>query len=261
MAAAIEIHGVSKRFMLRHNRANSFRQKLIGLYRPDRRERREKFWVLRDVNLNIPKGESFALLGANGSGKSTLLKLIAGTMPPTSGKIQVDGTVAPMIELGIGFHPELSGKDNIFLNASLYGWTREDTEQVYDQIVEFSDLGKFLDAPLRAYSSGMRARLAFATASHLEADILLIDEVLAVGDEAFQQRCLARIERLRGQGRTMVFVSHNLQQIENICTRGALLSRGLVSASGPIREVIDAHHTEQARLAASAGSARPPSTP
>ena len=242
MEAAIRLDGVSKRFVLRHNRSNTFRSRVIGLVRPEVRERREDLWVLQDIDLTVQRGESVALIGTNGCGKSTLLKLIARTMPPTTGNVHTLGRVAPMIELGLGFHPELNGKDNIALNASLYGLTRREIQRMYPQVLEFSELGSFIDVPLKNYSSGMHARLAFSTAIHLQPDVMLVDEVLSVGDERFQNKCVDRIQQFRREGKTLVFVSHNADQVAKVCDRAVWIDKGRIRQQGPVADVIAAYH-------------------
>lgn len=242
--SVIELRDVSKRFVIRHNRAQSLRDKLLGLVHRQRRERREEFWALREISLNIERGDAVALLGANGSGKSTLLKLIAGTMPPTAGSLSVRGRTAPMIELGLGFNHELTGQENVYLNASLYGLGRREIDLVYDDIVAFAELQKFIDVAMKNYSAGMYVRLAFAVAIHLDPQILLIDEVLAVGDERFQKKCIQRILELRQQGKTIVFVSHNPEQVESVCDRACLLREGRLVAKGDARAVLSFYRSE-----------------
>ena len=239
MAGAVELRNVSKVFHLRHNPARNLKVRLIGLYNRRHRERVEKFWALRDVDLTVRSGECFALIGPNGSGKSTLLRLIAGILPPTTGEVVVRGRVVPMIELGAGFHPELTGEENIYLNASLFGLSRRDTEAIYRDIVAFSGLEQhFIDQPVKNYSSGMQARLGFSVAVHLTPDILVVDEVLAVGDEAFQRKCFARIEEFRKRGTTMILVSHGMAMVEQVCDRAGLLVRGRLEADGEPAKVI-----------------------
>jgi ABC-2 type transport system ATP-binding protein len=238
VAAAIELRRVSKVFRLRHNAARSLKVRLIGLYNRRHRERVEEFWALREVDLTVRPGECLGLIGPNGSGKSTLLRVMAGILPPTTGEVVVRGRVAPMIELGVGFHPDLTGEENIYLNASLFGLSRRDTEAVYRDVVAFSELGRFIDQPVKSYSSGMYMRLGFSIAVHLTADILLIDEILAVGDEAFQQKCLKRMAEFRERGTTIVLVSHSLGMIEEMCDRACLLARGRLEADGDPEKVV-----------------------
>lgn len=232
MAAAIVLSGVSKAFVLRHNAVDDLKVRFLGLFHERHRERRDRFWALRAIDLEIEAGETLGLIGLNGSGKSTLLRVIAGIYPPTAGEVRTTGRVATMIELGVGFHPELTGRENVYLNAALYGLRRREIDALYDDVVAFAELERFIDAPLKTYSSGMQMRLGFAVAAHLDPDILLVDEVLAVGDEPFQQKCLARMAGFRKKGKTIVFVSHDLRVVSEICDRVALLHHGTLVESG-----------------------------
>lgn len=243
MAAAIEVRHVWKRFTIRHNRADSLKERFVGLFNRRYRERREIFWALREINLTVEPGEALGLIGPNGSGKSTLLRLIARTLYPTQGEIIVRGRVAPMIEIGVGFHQELTGHENIYLNASLYGLTRREVDRLYRDIVEFSELGEFIDVPVKNYSTGMYARLGFSIAVHLDPDILLIDEVLAVGDERFQKKCMERMMEFRRRGKTILFVSHNATAVKQLCDRAYLLAQGMVVALGGVASVLEAYET------------------
>lgn len=243
MLPAIEVRNVWKQFLVRHNRADSLKERFIGLFNKRYREHCEPFWALRDISFTVERGEALGLIGPNGSGKSTLLRLIARTLVPTKGEIIVRGRVAPMIELGVGFHHELTGQENIYLNASLYGLTRREIDRIYKDIVDFSELGEFIDVPVKNYSTGMYARLGFSIAVHLDPDILLIDEVLAVGDEHFQKKCLERMMEFRRRGKTIVFVSHSAEAIKKLCDRACLLSQGTITAIGeaaPVLEVYEA---------------------
>ncbi len=243
MRLAIEVRDVWQRFLIRHNRADSLKSKFVGLFHERYRERREEFWALRGINLTIGAGEALGLIGANGSGKSTLLRLIARTLSPTRGEIVVRGRVAPVIELGIGFHHELTGQENIYLNASLYGLTGREIDSIYSAIVDFSELGDFIDAPVKNYSTGMYARLGFSVAVHLAPDVLLIDEVLAVGDEHFQKKCLERMQEFRHQGKTIVFVSHSPALVQAHCDRACLLNHGAIVALGDVTQVLQAYRS------------------
>jgi ABC-2 type transport system ATP-binding protein len=225
---AIRATGVSKRFR-GHRAATSMKERLIR--RPSGRAG-EGFWALRDVTVEAPHGHTVGLIGANGSGKSTLLKVLAGILQPTSGDVTVNGRVASLLELGAGFTGELSGRQNVFLNASLLGLTRRETAAVFDSIVDFSELADFIDDPVKHYSSGMYVRLGFAVAVHVDPDILLVDEVLAVGDEAFSRKCLSRIAEFQQEGRTILVVSHALDLVERICDRCVVLHRGEVVYDG-----------------------------
>ncbi|HEX9605098.1 MAG TPA: ABC transporter ATP-binding protein [Myxococcales bacterium] len=193
----------------------------------------EKFWALRNVSLQIAPGEAIALVGHNGSGKSTLLKTIAGVLEPSEGAAVAQGRISPMIELGAGFDPELSGRDNVYLNGALLGFSRKQMEAKFQRIVDFSELGDFIDLPVKNYSSGMYARLGFAIAQDVEPDILIVDEVLAVGDERFQEKCKRRIQEFRAAGITFVFVSHSLPTARELCPRAAVLHHGRLAFDGP----------------------------
>ena len=238
MDAAIELTGVSKAFVLRRNPSYNLKVRVLGLFHPHQREWHELFWALHDVNLTVRRGECLGLIGSNGSGKSTLLRIIAGIFEPTTGRVAVRGRVTPMIELNVGFHPDLSGRENVYLNTSLYGLSREETDELYDAIVRFSELGEFIDLPVKNYSSGMYVRLGFSVAAHLRPDVLLIDEVLAVGDERFRQKCLARMEEVRRRGTTIVLVSHDMSIVEQMCDRAYLLVRGHPDLEGEPGKVI-----------------------
>jgi len=211
----------------------------------------EKFWALREINFEIPSGEGVGIIGRNGAGKSTLLKILSRITAPTYGRVTLQGRVASLLEVGTGFHPELSGRENIYLNASILGMGQKEIKQKFDDIVSFSGIEKFLDTPVKRYSSGMYVRLAFAVAAHVDADILLVDEVLAVGDAEFQKRCLGMMGDVARSGRTVLFVSHNLTALRNLCTTGLLLDSGHLSAYGKIPEVLNqytsnrttGHHT------------------
>ncbi|MHB8414453.1 MAG: ABC transporter ATP-binding protein [Acidiferrobacteraceae bacterium] len=229
----IVVEHVSKTFALRHNRVDSLKGRVVGLFKRRWRQRVEHFEALHDVSLTVSKGESVALLGHNGSGKSTLLQIIARILRPTSGHVHVQGRVAPLIELGVGFSPELTGEENIYLNASLYGFSNRATARIYGKIVAFSELGDFIDTPVKNYSSGMYMRLGFSVAAHLDPHILLADEVLAVGDQAFQEKCHNRIRELQRNGLILVLVTHSQVQAAQFCTRYIRLDHGQVIDQGP----------------------------
>lgn len=214
--------GVSKRFRTHTERATSFKERFV--HRRDGPA--EDFWALRDIELSIAPGQTVGLIGANGSGKSTLLKVLAGILQPTRGECTVHGRIASLLELGAGFNGELSGRDNVYLNASLLGLSRRETNALFDSVVEFAEMAHKIDDPVKHYSSGQYIRLGFAIAVHVDPDVLLVDEVLAVGDEAFQAKCLAKIEEFREEGRTILFVSHSLELVENICDRVVVLEAG-----------------------------------
>lgn len=201
----------------------------------------EEFWALKDVSFEVKRGEVLGIIGRNGAGKSTLLKLLSRITDPTRGEIRIKGRVASLLEVGTGFHPELTGRENVFLNGAILGMTREQIRGKFDEIVAFAEIEKFLDTPVKYYSSGMYVRLAFAVAAHLEPDILIVDEVLAVGDMAFQKKCLASMEATTQQGRTVLLVSHNMPTVLSLCTRAVLLSGGVVAAEGPPAAVLETY--------------------
>ncbi|MGB4778667.1 MAG: ABC transporter ATP-binding protein [Microbacterium sp.] len=223
------MENVSKRFTIRKD--SSIKERIVTLGRAGRRHKKD-FWALRDVSLDIYAGETIGLIGHNGSGKSTLLKMIGGIIEPTSGTVVERGRLAALLELGAGFHPDLTGRENIFLNASVLGLSREETEAQFDDIVAFASIGDFIDTQVKFYSSGMYVRLAFAVAVHTDPDVLLVDEVLAVGDEAFQRKCMDRIRDFQHQGRTIILVSHSLDQVVDLCGRCVLLDKGKVLFDG-----------------------------
>ncbi|MCC6475247.1 MAG: ABC transporter ATP-binding protein, partial [Burkholderiales bacterium] len=196
-------------------------------------------WALKDINFEVQKGEVLGIIGKNGAGKSTLLKILSKVTSPTVGQVKIKGRIASLLEVGTGFHPELSGKENIFLNGAILGMTKKEVRAKFDEIVDFSGVERYIDTPVKRYSSGMYVRLAFAVAAHLEPEILIIDEVLAVGDAEFQKKCLGKMKDVSGQGRTVLFVSHNMTAVRSLCTRGLLLENGLLAKSGPIGDVID----------------------
>jgi ABC-2 type transport system ATP-binding protein len=229
---------VSKRFLLHHNRAYSLKARLLSTVVPKLRPRVDDFWALRDIELCIHRGEAVGLVGRNGSGKSTLLKTLAGLHRPTIGRVLVRRGVkiGTMIELGVGFHPELSGRENVYLSASVYGLTKPDVDRIYDAVVDYSEIGNFIDEPIKNYSSGMMMRLAFALAIRIDAEVLLLDEIFAVGDEAFQQKCRATMRDFIGRGRTLIFVSHSADLVAEICNRVCVLSRGQMVFDGGVKE-------------------------
>jgi len=229
------IDNVSKRFVLRKD--NSLKERLVTLGRVGRRHR-EEFWALAGVTTSIQAGHTVALIGHNGSGKSTLLKVIGGIIDPTSGSVQRRGRVAALLELGAGFHPDLTGRENVFLNASIMGLSRSVTEARFDDILEFSGIGDFIDTQVKFYSSGMYVRLAFAVAVHTDPDLLLVDEVLAVGDEAFQRKCLDKIRSFQEEGRTIILVTHALSQVVELCDRAILLNKGVIEFDGEPRVAV-----------------------
>ncbi len=237
MLPIIECRGVSKAFSLRSNRQYLLKDRVLGLVRPHLREITELFWALQDVTIAVDPREAFAFIGPNGAGKSTLFRIIAGIFPPTAGSVQTRGRIAPLLALGVGFHPELTGRENIYLSAALFGFTTPEIRAVEGAITEFSELGHFIDVPIKNYSAGMHMRLGFSIAAHLQPDIFLLDEVLAVGDAQFQQKCLQRLDQERLAGRTFVVATHDLDFVEQRCDRAALLVNGRVAALGSAKEV------------------------
>lgn len=230
----IIIDDVHKNFKLRHT--HSIKETALAAIR--RKPLTTDFHALDGVSFEIGEGESVALLGFNGSGKSTMLKLISGVMEPDSGTVLTRGRVAGLIEVGAGFHPDLSGRENIFLNAAILGMSKKETEARYDEIVAFSEIEQFIDTEVKHYSSGMFLRLAFSVAIHTEMDILLIDEILSVGDEPFQKKCLARVRELHAKGKSLVVVSHDLNMVSELCERGILLQKGEVRFDGPSKDAV-----------------------
>lgn len=231
----VRLHDVAKRFVLRKD--NSLKERLVTLGRLGRKHR-EEFWALRGIELTIPAGSTIGLIGHNGSGKSTLLKVIGGIIGPTSGTVESRGRIAALLELGAGFHPDLTGRENVYLNASILGMSRKETDARFAEILAFAGIGEFIDTQVKFYSSGMYVRLAFAVAVHTDPDILLVDEVLSVGDEAFQRKCLDTIRRFQQEGRTIVLVSHSLGQIQEFCDRTVLLDHGDVAFDGDPSEAV-----------------------
>lgn len=229
----VRVEGVSKSFQVRKD--NTLKDRIFHLGKLGR-EHRERFTAVDDVTLDIQAGTTVGLLGANGSGKSTLLKLIGGILAPTSGAIFSRGRMAALLELGAGFHPDLSGRENVYLNAAILGLSRDEVDRQFDAIHEFSGIGEFIDTQVKFYSSGMFVRLAFAVAVHTDPDVLLVDEVLAVGDEAFQRKCMERIAQFRAEGRTIVLVSHSASQVQELCDRAVVLKSGEIVFDGDVNE-------------------------
>jgi ABC-2 type transport system ATP-binding protein len=236
LTTAIEIRNLNKQFVLRHTR--SLKEALVWLLRGRKGDLAKKFHALRDLSIDVEHGETVALLGLNGSGKSTLLKHISGVMLPDSGTVRTGGRVAGLIEVGAGFHPDLSGRDNVYLNGAILGMTEAEIKDKFDSIVEFAEIGEFIDTEVKFYSSGMYLRLAFSVAVHTDPDVFLVDEILAVGDEPFQKKCLAKIKELAAAGKTLIVVSHDLDLVAHVCERGVLLEHGSVVMDGPVDEVI-----------------------
>lgn len=237
---SIEIQDVYKTFNVYLDKANSLKEKLL-FWKRNKKEVRE---VLKGINLNIKKGEAVALIGVNGSGKSTLLKLMTKIIYPNKGKIITYGKITSLLELGAGFHPDFSGRENIYFNASIFGLNKKQIDERIEQIIEFSELEKYIDNPVRTYSSGMFMRLAFAVAINVDADILLVDEILSVGDQHFQEKCLNKMKELKTEGKTMVFVTHNLESAKELCDRTVWLHQGVIKMDGATDEVIEEYLKE-----------------
>lgn len=237
---SIEVQDVYKTFNVYLDKANSLKEKLL-FWQRNKKEVRE---VLNGINLNIKKGEAVALIGVNGSGKSTLLKLMTKIIYPNKGKIITYGKLTSLLELGAGFHPDFSGRENIYFNASIFGLNKKQIDERIEQIIEFSELEKYIDNPVRTYSSGMFMRLAFAVAINVDADILLVDEILSVGDQHFQEKCLNKMKDLKTEGKTMVFVTHNLESAKELCDRTVWLHQGEIKMDGSTDEVIEEYLKE-----------------
>jgi ABC-type polysaccharide/polyol phosphate transport system ATPase subunit len=244
--AGLVIHAraVSKQFILRHNRNSSIKSRVLGLLHERQRETLEPFWALRDISIAIGRGERVGLVGRNGSGKSTLLKLIAGIHRPTSGQLLMarGAVVGTMIELGIGFHPDLTGTENVFLNAAIHGRSKEEIDEMYPKVVEYSGLDRFMDVALKNYSSGMHMRLGFAVAANLNPDIMLLDEVFAVGDEDFQKKCMKTMDGFAAEGRTIIFVSHMVSAVKAMCRRVCVLEAGRLHFDGDVERGLAEYH-------------------
>ncbi len=237
---AISVNNVSKFFKLPHEKNSSIKSWVTGSLKR-RNKGYEVQHALQNVSFDIKKGEFFGIVGRNGSGKSTLLKILAGIYQPTSGNIKTHGRLVPFIELGVGFNPELSGRENVYLNGALLGFTRKEIDTMYDEIVEFAELEKFMDQKLKNYSSGMQVRLAFSVATHAEADILLVDEVLAVGDADFQRKCFNYFKLLKNQGKTVVFVSHDMNAVREYCDRAVLIEKSKIIVEGNVGKVASSY--------------------
>lgn len=258
MSTVIKVENLSKRYRLGvinrdmlyrdlQSRWARFRGKedpnaSIGLTHEQRLEHGDEFWALRNVDLEVKEGEIVGIIGRNGAGKSTLLKILSLITAPTEGRIKVKGRIASLLEVGTGFHPELTGRENVFLNGAILGMTRKEIRSKFDQIVDFADIHEFIDTPVKRYSSGMYVRLAFAVAAHLEPEILIVDEVLAVGDMDFQKKCLGRMEEVSQKGRTVLFVSHNMPMISSLCSQCVLLDSGKLVAKGATGEILPLYH-------------------
>lgn len=242
--AVIQIENISVNYRLPTERIGSFKE--YAIRKLQRRVRIEDFWALVDVSMTINKGDVFGIIGNNGAGKSTILKVISRVLKPSKGRVVVRGRIAPLLELGAGFHPELSGRENVFLNGALLGYSREDMEKVFDEIVAFSELEQFIDSPIRTYSSGMYARLGFAVATAHVPDILILDEILSVGDEAFQKKSRERLVSFQEKGATVLMVSHGLDSMISMCNRVAWLDQGKLRLLGEPSEVVAAYREDNA---------------
>jgi lipopolysaccharide transport system ATP-binding protein len=240
MKPILEVQNIGKKFRIQHLAGGylSLRERMVDALKFQRNQE-EDFWALKDVSFEVQAGESIGIIGRNGAGKSTLLKILSKITPPTTGRIVSRGRIASLLEVGTGFHPELTGRENIFFNGSLLGMKRKEIERKFDEIVDFSGVEKFLDTPLKHFSSGMQLRLAFAVAAFLEPEILIIDEVLAVGDAEFQKKCLGKMEDVSKSGRTILFVSHNMGALRNLCSRGIVLKNGLLIDDSDVQSSIN----------------------
>ena len=232
---AIKVENLTKEFKLFYDKPTTLKERLVFW----NRKKEDSRTVLKNIHLNIKKGETVALIGTNGSGKSTLLKLMTKIIYPTKGSLITNGKLTSLLELGAGFHPDFTGRENIYFNASIFGLTKEEIERRVDEIIEFSELGEFIDSPVRTYSSGMYMRLAFSVAINVDADILLIDEILAVGDQHFQDKCFAKLKELKESDKTIVIVTHSLDQVRKLCTRAIWIYNGEVRLDGKPDEVVD----------------------
>lgn len=239
---AIRVEHVDKSFNIVYDKTNTIKEKILFW----NRGKKEVRTILKDISLDIKKGEVVALIGVNGSGKSTLLKLMTKIIYPNKGKIETNGKLTSLLELGAGFHPDFSGRENIYFNASIFGLTRKEIDNRLNQIIEFSELQDFIDNPVRTYSSGMYMRLAFSVAINVDADILLIDEILSVGDQHFQEKCFRKIEELKQEGKTIVFVTHGMDSVRRFCTRAVWLHEGSIKLDGEIEEVVNRYIEETA---------------
>ncbi len=258
MTTAIKIEGLSKKYIIGHQRQENYtalRDVMMHKFRSLGQRIRhplspnlevveqEELWALRNIDLEIGQGERIGIIGRNGAGKSTLLKVLSRITEPTTGRFSMNGRVASLLEVGTGFHPELTGRENIFLNGAILGMNKREIKRKFDEIVEFAETEKFLDTPVKRYSSGMYMRLAFSVAAHLDPEILIVDEVLAVGDVAFQKKCLGRMQQVGSEGRTVLFVSHNMAAIKTLCDRAVLLDQGCVACQGPVEQTIQSYVT------------------
>ena len=242
----IEFSNVGKKFRLFHEKEQTLKGYFLRKVRKESSKRVEEFWALKDLTFAVQQGEILGIIGENGSGKSTLLKLIGGILRPTEGKLEIEGNITGLLELGSGFHPDLTGRENIYLNASIIGLKKKEIDEKFEEIVRFAELEKFIDTPVKNYSSGMYVRLGFAVAININPDIVLVDEVLAVGDEAFQKKCMEKFNQFRKENKTIIIVSHGLDTIKDLCTRAIWLDAGKVKAEGPPAMVVNQYLEEVA---------------
>src|SRR4051812_28725194 len=236
MSGELEFDNVGVRFRMYREKVITLKEAVLRRFQ--HLKTGDDFWALQEIGLHIAAGESVALIGHNGSGKSTLLKVAAGVLQPTTGTVRISGRVSPMIELAAGFDPDLTGRDNVFLNGALMGYSRKQMKEKFNRIVEFSELGEFIDMPVKNYSSGMYARLGFAIAADVEPEILIIDEILAVGDEKFQAKCMERINLIRKSGCTIIYVTHAMESVQKLCERAVVLHHGKLVFDGPVEPAI-----------------------
>lgn len=236
--SAIKVTHLSKKYSIGIKKDGTLKESISGLFHLSKLKS-DEFWALKDISFEINKGDVVGVIGKNGAGKSTLLKILSQITKPTEGRIEINGRVASLLEVGTGFHPELSGRENIYLNGTILGMTRKEVKEKFDEIVTFSGVEKFIDTPVKHYSSGMYVRLAFAVAAHLEPEILIIDEVLAVGDAEFQKKCLGKMKEVSGEGRTVIFVSHNINAIQSLCKTGIFISDGKIIINDHIDKVVN----------------------
>ncbi len=244
---AIRVSNLSKSYSIGKKKDTSLRSSLSGILKKSPTTV-EKFWALKDISFEINKGDVIGIIGKNGAGKSTLLKILSQITKPTEGRLEINGRIASLLEVGTGFHPELTGRENIYLNGTILGMTRKEVKEKFDEIVEFSGVEKFIDTPVKHYSSGMYVRLAFAVAAHLEPEILIIDEVLAVGDAEFQKKCLGKMKDVAGEGRTVLFVSHNIPSVKTLCNKGIVLNHGKIEYKGDIVEAVKTYLTSNSQM-------------
>jgi len=245
---AIRVDNISKKYLIGNTSSGSLRETLVNAFSTGNKSKTEEFWALKDISFEVKRGEAIGIIGKNGAGKSTLLKVLSRITEPTKGRIEIEGRVSSLLEVGTGFHPELTGRENVFLNGTILGMKRQEIKDKFDEIVEFSGVAKFLDTPVKRYSSGMKVRLAFAVAAHLEPEILIIDEVLAVGDAEFQKKCLGKMKDVAGEGRTVLFVSHNMGAVKSLCTSAIMLKQGKIHHEGDVASVVTSYLGGEAQM-------------